>query len=486
MEWGNKVTYLAQTAFKSGVVPFGIKDTDRLEHVSVIGKAKSGRASLLTQMALQDIERGMSVVVLDATGALAPMLAERLSSEARERLVFLDPSDGEHPFSWNAVEEFRPLGERGANVLSEALASLYRIKAGGLTFFTAEFALSHSETSPLLLYDLVSDPKKREKILGTGTGAFLNFEELLKKESDIAELITEHGRYIAKDTLVRNVVGQKESKFSLAQGEHGSLVIVDLSRIRMFPTRITPLVRLFTHAAHARGLLGEDVSLYLYDSVKYLPQEDMERILPERSVAIVMATTAESEEDVAVRESALKRSGSVVAFASHPNDYSLLEQVFYPYVSPDELAKMKEGELCVILTIDSVRARPFFATVLPRPERSGVSYQDLQVYSLGKYTISRLKADQIFKEVLDDKDKKGKDGDPGFSGAFRSIFAKRAGAGADGAKPAAQAPVTAGAKTTPSPNTKETPSPKKDAPPQHKELSEEELRNMLYVEPLIA
>lgn len=485
MDWGGKVTYLAQTAFKNGVVPFGIKDTDRLEHISVIGKAKSGRASLLTQMALQDIERGMSVVVLDASGALAPMLAERLSSEAREKLVFLDPSDGEHPFSWNAVEEFRPLGDRGVSVLSEALASIYRVPVGLLTSFVAEFSLSHAETSPLLLYDLVMDAKKREKILGAGTQAFLHFEELLKKETETIELIAEHGRYIAKDTLVRNIVGQKESKFSLAQGEEGSLIIVDLSRIRMFPTRITPLVRLFTHAAHARGLLGEDVSLYLYDSVKYLPQEDIERILPERSIALVMATTPQNEEDMSIRENALKRSGSVVAFASHPNDYSLLEQVFYPYVSPDELAKMKEGELCVILTIDSVRARPFFATLLPRPERSGVSYQDLQVYSLGKYTISRLKADQIFKEVVDDKDKKGKDGDPGFSGAFRSIFAKRAGAGVDATKPVSE-PVTAEAKTAPTPNPKETPSSKKDASPEHKELSEEELRNMLYVEPLIA
>lgn len=482
MDWGSKVTYIAQTAFKTDVVPFGIKDGDRLEHVSVIGKSKTGRAEILMKMALQDIERGMSVVVLDASGGLAPLLAERLGEDARDRLVFVDPSDGEHPYSWNPIDEFRALGSKSVSALSEAIASLYRISPSELTHFASKFILEHQDTSVLLLYDLVSDPKKREKILGVDTPERKRFDSLATSESDSVALVIEHGRYIAKDTLVRNLVGQRTSKFSLAQGEQGALVIVDLSRIRMFPTRITPIVRLFTHASRARGTLGEDIALYLHDSVKYLAPEDIDTVLPERSVACVMATTAENEDDMPIREQSLKRSGTVIAFTSHSFDYSLLEQVFYPYISPDELSTLKHGEIAVILTIDSVRARPFFGNTLPKPERSGVSYQDLQVYSLGKYTTSRLEVDKLFKEKPEEKDKEADKGSDGFSGAFRSIFAKRA----SGATPADAKADDKKTPTTPASAGKKT-SEKKEEPTQaKKELSEEELKAMLYVEQLAA
>ena len=80
MDWGPRITYLASTALKERVVPFGIKDNDRLKHVCVIGKAGSGRAAFLSRMALQDAERGLGTMVLDATGNLGPMIMERLDA----------------------------------------------------------------------------------------------------------------------------------------------------------------------------------------------------------------------------------------------------------------------------------------------------------------------------------------------------------------------------------------------------------------------
>ncbi len=501
MDWGSKVTYLAQTAFNKGVVPFGVKDNDRLEHVAVMGRVGAGRATILATMALQDIERGMSVIVLDAAGNLTPMLLESLSEAARERLVYLDPSDGEHPFSWNPIDEFRPLGERALPVLSQALASMYRIVPGVLTEMVAAFSLAHTEATTLLLYNVVTDAKIRSSVFGTDTPEALRFEAALKSEAETVDSINEHGRYVAKDTLVRNLLGQVESKFSLAQGSEGALVVVDLSRIRMFPTRITPLVRMFTQAARAHGLMGEHVALYLSDSAKYLSEANVLSILPERRVAVTIAATVPGEEDKAVSESAIRQCGSVISFASHPADAPLVDKIFYPYVSSDELAKLKERELCALLTIDAVRTRPFFATALPPPKRAGVSYQDLQVTSRNKYTISRLKADQLFRKPPSEEEGKGKgkDGEPGsFSNAFRSIFTKKAdgaaapaqpGAPAPGAKketgdkPAGQAP---GQPASPKKvEAKDAAAEKKEtAPVKPAEISEADLRQMLYVDPV--
>jgi hypothetical protein len=510
MDWGNGVTYFGKTAFKEGVVPFGIKDEDRLGHLSVIGKLGSGRAALITNMALQDTERGMSVVVLDASGNLAPMIAERLGEAARERLVLLDPSDGEHPFSWNPIDEFLQLRERTVPVLSEAFASVYNIQPSSITESIAQAAVGHRDATILMLYNAVTDMKVRDELFRAGMPERARFDRALEAEKAAISLIIEHGRYLAKDTLMRNLLGQVESKFSLAQGNAGALVIVDLSRIRMFPTRIAPLVRIFTHAARARAVLGERVALYLYDSVKHLPPGDVELIFPEKSLAFTIASIPSSEEEKEGREQAFGRCASVVTFALNPPDFSLAEKTFYPYVSPEDLSKLKESETCVTLSIDSVRARPFFAIALPlRARSSGVSLQDLKTLSQSKYTITRIKADQLFRPKPDkDGKNSGKDGDPGsFSDAFRSIFTKRAGAAPVPASGPAPLP-------TPAPNAPKEPEVKKQpvspAPaqkeqPQNKpqekkitpfadkgngsvkqsEIPEEDLRRMVYVDPVI-
>ncbi len=508
-EWGNGITYIAQTALKGSVVPFGIKDGDRARHTYVTGRVGSGRTDILARMLFQDIERGVSAIVLDASGTFSQMLLERVSDNARERVVFLDPSDGEHPFSWNPVREFSALGDRALPLLSEALASMYGIEAGSLTAFTAEHLLAHPEQSTLLLFNLVTDPKARENAFGEGAPERARFEDALKSERETAEFISEHGRYIAKDTLIRNILGQSDSKFTLAAEDLGAFVVVDLSRIRMFPTRMQPLVRIFAHAARARALLGEHVALYCYDVLKHLSEKDIASIFPERSVMIAAAGILQSEEEQSRIESGMRQCGAVLSFAPNPADFPLLEHAFYPYVSPEDLAKLKESEICLMLTIDGVRSKPFFAQALPKPPRGTGSVQDIHVISRDRFTISRLKADQLFRAPRPEKPQEGS-GQGSFSNAFRSIFAKKP----DQSGTSPGAPSAAAQKTAPSETPKASPSAtapavtatyekpeetskNSKAPAETRapsvlaeetaaspaEIPEEELRKMVYVDP---
>ena len=140
MDWGPRITYLASTAFKERVVPFGIKDEDRQRHVCVIGKVGSGRGSLLSRMALQDIERGLGTVIIDAAGNLASTIMERLNKDELERLVHIDASDAEYPFSWNIPNDFRHT-PKGGDLFADALASLYGVARTPLIDFLAEWTL---------------------------------------------------------------------------------------------------------------------------------------------------------------------------------------------------------------------------------------------------------------------------------------------------------------------------------------------------------
>src|SRR5262249_261312 len=151
-------------------------------------------------------------------------------------------------------------------------------------------------------------------------------------------------------------------------------------------------------------------------------------MLFDRAVMLTVSDTSHGEEEKTIREKILQRAGTVIAFSPHEMDAEIIERVFYPYVSPEELGKLSPGECLVMLAIDSVRSRPFFATGLPPAGRSGVSPRDLELDSRSAYTIERLKAEELFRPRKND-DKKFDAEDPGsFSDAFRSIFTKRTGA----------------------------------------------------------
>ncbi|MEK7613569.1 MAG: lamin tail domain-containing protein [Patescibacteria group bacterium] len=491
MDWGSRVTYIGSTTLKEKTVTFGIKDTDRANHFSILGRSGSGRGDMLVGMALQDIERGLGVVLLDATGVSTKKLLERIDVSQLGRVIYVDPSDAEYPYSWNIIDDIKALPE--AVRFAECTTILADIFALSETPFLAEcvrLILEKEDTTLLTLHSLATDEKFRTVFFGD-EAAQKSFEEKLKGETDFLRALDEHGKYLAKDTLVRNVIGQKKSKFTLTKLSEGSVVVVDFSRIKLFPTRMTPLTRIFLHGARLSTMQGEaHASLYLHDCVRYVNEDHIEKLFaPRVPLAITVADTLIQESDEDRRLFALSRCASVASFASHPGDKALVERAFSPFAEPDELVKLEPGEFIVALTIDGVRARPFFARSSPLPERKNISFQDIMVRARREYATLRLDVDSQFKGKRDDKDGPPNINSPkGFQDAFKSIFAKqaeRAKQQSDGGAPAKdQSPVTPGAVSA------KTESAAAQSQPAHspsaKEIPEDLLKQMLHVVPVSA
>ena len=489
MKWGNAITYLAETRVQGRGTRFGIKDADRTHHLALLGRPGSERVPFLTNMILQDIERGVGVLVLDAGGDLTQALLERMPHAAEERLIVLDPSDGEHPYSWNPIDDFRALPEEAAvPMLADMLASVYQCDDGPLTSRAAGYLLAHPEATFLFLYNIVADQKARERLLSKSGPEREAFESAFVQSPDAVVSIKEYGQYLGKDTLMRNLLGQGVSKFTLSTlGKQGAVVIVDLSHIRMFPTRVTPLTRLILSAARAEAD-ANPFAVYMHDCLRYLSERNLERILLDRNIALTVSDTSHGEESV-FREKLLQRAGSVAAFVPQEEDMHLVGRAVYPYVAAEELAKLGEGELIIALAIDSVRSRPFYARALPFPPRSGISAQDLRLASRERYSIPRLAAEKLFK-VKEEPEKKKEDADS-FSGAFRSIFAKRA-TDAPPSKPAdiqtpapPASPLPPPATGAPKPPEKKKPDMdgvvRDKAPAEPPEIPEGQLKKMLHV-----
>ena len=487
MDWGAQVTILGTTTLKEHEVNFGIKDTDRTRHLYLLGKVGSGRGEIVTQMALQDIARGMGTLVLDASGKVAPALMERIDQGAADRIIYLDPAHAEYPYSWNPLDDIRALPE-GVRIarLDDLLTAVYRVETKPIIAALSPHLLQKKDATIISVYQVATDEKARKDFFADEEEQ-KKFEAILAASPEAVKTLEDHGRYVAKDTLIRNLLGQSASKFNLTVLAHDAIVIVDFSRIRMFPTRMTPVVRTFVEAARAAAQsTATPIALYLQDTVRYLGDSEIERTMSDPHLALTVADTVIQESDRERREKVLARSGSLIALATHSADRALVERAFLPFIPADEILALNPREMAVALTIDGVRGKPFFARTRALPPHTSLSYQDLLVSARDKYTLPRSRVDALWKPPKKDAPPPDKQ-PPGFSDTFRSIFAKRGG-GTVSATPSDATPAT------PAPQVAKPAEPKEkkkkaDAPAPEtqeanasiNEIPEATLRDLLYV-----
>jgi ABC-type ATPase involved in cell division len=83
------ITYLGRTTFRNRGIPFGIKESDRLSHMYVIGRTGTGKSTLLETLMRQDIAQGKGMAVLDPHGDLAEKIVVRPPCPSKRRPCLL-------------------------------------------------------------------------------------------------------------------------------------------------------------------------------------------------------------------------------------------------------------------------------------------------------------------------------------------------------------------------------------------------------------
>ena len=480
MDWGTGTTSLGTATLKEKPVTFGIKDEDRLKHVCVLGRNGSGRGEFISRMAFQDISRGLGAVILDAKGNVGPYMLERFDANIADRLVYIDPAEAEYPYTWNVLDDVKKLPEPiQETYLVRLLKSAYQLSGDAIAKNIAPLLLKKGDAALVTFYDVVTNEEAQKELFKDDDAGLSAFEKVLELHGEEVEEIEENGRYLAKDTLMRNLLGQTTSKFSVSDISKGKIIIVNFEKVRMYPTRMTPLVRTFIEAAlMASETATQPGVVYLQDALRYLGDEEIDRSLGSQRVAFTIADTVIQESDRERREQALARCGSIASFAVHPLDKPLIERAFYPYVDSEELEHLEERELVMALTIDAVRTRPFFAASLPLERNRTSSYQDLMVASRDRYTTPRVEIDEQFKSEDDEGRKPKKPG--GFQDAFKAMFDKRAAADAGG-KPKTETKAQDDKETVPKKETAEASNTTQGNSTKLSEVPEDALKNIVYV-----
>ncbi len=235
-------TVIGDSNFPGDPRPLALDVQARLRHVHALGPTGTGKSTLLCSMAIQDLETGLGVVMLDPKGDLVQSVLERMPSERRGDVIVLDPADTSRPVGLNPLES---VDEDHAEVVVENLVglfkSLYRNSWGPRLddiLRAALLTLAGTKGTTLCEVPLIlTDPGYRRRLVGrlddpVGLESFWGwYESISDAERQLAiGSVLNKVRAFTMRTRVRNIIGQSHPKLNMRDVlENGKVLLVSLA-----------------------------------------------------------------------------------------------------------------------------------------------------------------------------------------------------------------------------------------------------------------
>jgi TraM recognition site of TraD and TraG len=115
---------IGESSYPGSTQTLAVKPRDLLMHTYALGPSGTGKSTLLGRMALDLIEAGYSVIVIDPKADLVSSLLDRYPETRREDLILLDPSNLARPTGFNPLATHG--GEHGRELAAETIAHILR------------------------------------------------------------------------------------------------------------------------------------------------------------------------------------------------------------------------------------------------------------------------------------------------------------------------------------------------------------------------
>ncbi len=399
---GERVTYFGETNFRNQQTRFGIKNRDRTRHMYVVGKSGVGKSTLLENMAIQDIQNGEGVAVLDPHGAFAEKMLDYIPEDRIKDVVYFAPFDLDYPVSFNMLED---IGEDRRHFVASGLMSTFKKIWVDAWSARMEYILNnillalleYPDATLLGVNRMLSDKVFRKKVVENikdpsvkafWTDEFEKYGERYMQEAGAA-IQNKIGQFTA-NPLVRNIIGQPKSSFDVRDiMDNKKILIINLSKGRigeqntsllgsMIITKIYIAAMSRADVSHAR--MAELPNFYFYvDEFQSFANESFANILSEArkyKLALIIAHQYIAQMEESVRDAVFGNVGTSVSFRVGPLDAEMLEKVYAPQFMATDLINLGFAQIYLSLMINDMGSQPFSAkTLAPIPSPS-LSYRN--------------------------------------------------------------------------------------------------------------
>jgi len=387
----DSITYIGITNHRNNHQKFGIKAKDRSGHIYSIGKTGSGKSTLLLNMAIDDIQKGRGVAVIDPHGDLAKTLLDYIPYERISDVVYFNVGDEEHPIAFNPLQYATA---QNRHIIASTIVSTFKkiwAESWGprLEHIMRNAILSltyYPDASLLDIQPLLTDYDFRKEVMHRITDtALLNFwyKEFnpltpQMKNEFIASVVNKLGLF-QTHPILRNIIGQQHSSFDIASLMNNEKIFIsNLSKgiIGEDATQLlgSLLVSQFQTAALARARqpLTARIPFYLYiDEVQSFVTLSFADILAEsRKYGLCLFITHQYIDQLheKILSAIMGNVGTIISFRIGASDARVLEEEFAPTFKADDLINLPQYHIYIKLLIDGTTSMPFSATTAPLPK----------------------------------------------------------------------------------------------------------------------
>ncbi len=397
---------------------------DRTRHQYIIGKSGSGKSVLLWNQAVQDIENGEGVCVVDPHGDLIDDIAGCIPKHRAKDVIIFDPGDKERPMGLNILET-KNAEERDRASLDamEIFIKLFGNEIFGPRiqhyFRNACLSLMEDEEEGATLIDIprmfIDDEFQQYKVAKVKNVVVRNFWENemantgdREKQEMIPYFTSKFGPFVTNTTM-RNIIGQTKSAFDVRHVmDNQKILLINLSKGKIggINSQLLGLVVVskINMAAMGRGEMPreERKDFYLYvDEFQNFASDTFASILSEARkyrLNLIMAHqyiaqlsesaggVAIGQKDSKIRDAVFGNVGTMMNFKVGAEDAEYFEKEYAPTLSAQDILSIANYKAYLKLNINNATSRPFSISTLYDPNKKNNKVLEImKKYSRMKY-----------------------------------------------------------------------------------------------------
>ena len=392
--------YLGDNIFRGERRKIYLSNEDRFRHFYVIGQTGTGKSSILSVMARQDLRNGRGLAVLDPHGDFATGLLDFIPKTRAEDLIFFDPADQGRPMGLNLLEA--DTDDEKQMAVGEATSIM--IKIFGPEIFGPRIQdyfrngclalMDYPEGGTLIeLIKLFTDENfQRERVQTIKNPIVKTWWKTTYAamgDREKAEMIpffaAKFGPFIT-NTLMRNIIGQTKSAFditdvmntqkillaTLSKGVLGDINSSLIGLILVSKIQMAAMKRQQMPANERKDffLYIDEFQNYVTDSIESILSEARKYrlglIIAHQYLGQLQKSDALTKSSLNLKDAIFGNVGSMMSYKIGPEDAKLLEEQFAPVYSNHDFMNMDKFQAALRLSVDGQPSQGFSLDV-PRP-----------------------------------------------------------------------------------------------------------------------
>ena len=420
IDFMSDINIFAKTNFRGQERVFGIKTPDRRQHTYVIGKTGVGKTVLLKNMALQDIQNGHGICIVDPHGEFVEEVIDKIPSDRINDVIYFNPEDVDYPIGFNVLQVVDP---KYKHLVASDLMGIFTKIWANVWSARMEYILNNCilalldtpGTTLLGIMKILVDRDYRQKIVDNikdpvvrsfWVNEYASWREQFRNEA-IAPIQNKVGQFLST-SLIRNIVGQSKSTINIAEIMNSNKIfLVNVAKGRIGEDNSALLgamiITKIQLAAMERVRIPEDErkDFYLYvDEFQNFATESFANILSEARKYRLNLTIAHQyigqlvkESSTEVRDAVFGNVGTLISFRVGAADAEFLEKEFSPEFTIQDLVNLENYNIYLKLMIDGLSSRSFSATTLPPMSIEGVDGQRDKIISVSRERYANARKD---------------------------------------------------------------------------------------------